>query len=289
MEKAPPHATEDGPSPKHRFNLKYAGRLGKFTNLAGDDPINQIRFMADQGLRALEDSHMQRRPVETQERIAHELTRLNMEMGTFIATANFAEPTFASGNKDLRDGVLKEVRDGLEVAKRLQAKWFTVVPGVLDPRLPKDYQTVNAIETLRYCCDLCEPTGMIMVLEPLNSWVDHPGMFLQTISQAYLICRAVASPSCKILDDLYHQQITEGNLIGNMDQAWQEIAYIQVGDHPGRNEPTSGEVNYKRIFRYLHKKGYQGLIGMEHGNSRPGAEGEQAVINAYKEVDNFDA
>ena len=272
----------------NRFKLKYAARLGKFTNLAGDDPIDQIKFMADQGFKALEDSHMQRRPVDLQRRIGRELARLGMEMGTFIATADFEKPTFASGNKDLREKVLHEVRSALEVAKRLNARWFTVVPGSADRTLPRNYQTANAIETLKHCCDVCEPAGMVMVVEPLNSQVDHPGIFLQTIAEAYLICRAVGRPSCKILDDLYHQQITEGNLIGNLEMAWDEIAYIQAGDHPGRNEPTTGDINYKTVFRYFYKKGYQGLIGMEHGAARPGPEGEQAVIDAYVEVDGFE-
>jgi hydroxypyruvate isomerase len=102
-----------------------------------------------------------------------------------------------------------------------------------------------------------------------------------------MICRSVGSPSCKILDDLYHQQVTEGNLIPNMDLAWDEIAYIQVGDNPGRNEPTTGEINYKNVFKHIHEKGYTGIVGMEHGNSKPGKDGEQAVIKAYTEVDAF--
>ncbi len=274
--------------PKHRFKLKYAARLEKFTSLAGNDPIDQLKFMADQGFAAFEDSNMQPRPVELQEKIGKELTRLGMEMGTFIATKDLEKPTFASGNKDLRQKVLTDIRAAVEVAKRLRAKWFTVVPGTVDHTLPPDYQTANMIDTLKYCCDICEPAGLVMVIEPLNHWVDHPNMFLHKISQAYQICRAVGSRCCKILDDLYHQQITEGNLIGNLDKAWEEIAYIQVGDHPGRNEPTTGEINYKNIFKHLYNKSYTGLIGMEHGNSRPGPEGEQAVINAYVEVDDFE-
>ena len=124
-----------------------------------------------------------------------------------------------------------------------------------------------------------------MVLEPLNPYRDHPGQFLQRIPQAYLICKAVASPSCKILFDIYHQQITEGNLIPNMDRAWEEVAYVQVGDNPGRKEPTTGEINYANVFAHLKKKGFTGIVGMEHGNSKPGKEGERAVIDAYRKVD----
>ena len=69
--------------------------------------------------------------------------------------------------------------------------------------------------------------------------------------------------------------------------AWEEIAYFQVGDNPGRKEPTTGEINYLNIFKHLHAKGFKGIIGMEHGNSKPGKEGEKAVIRAYRECDSF--
>ena len=126
-----------------------------------------------------------------------------------------------------------------------------------------------------------------MVLEPLNPYADHGGMFLQKSDQAYAICRAVDSPSCKILFDIYHQQITEGNLIPNIDACWSEIAYFQSGDNPGRKEPYTGEINYQNVFAHLHAKGYNGVIGMEHGNSEKGSKGEKAVIAAYRKADDF--
>ncbi len=126
-----------------------------------------------------------------------------------------------------------------------------------------------------------------MVLEPLNPWRNHPGLFLTKIPQAFMICQAVGSPSCKILDDLYHQQITEGNLIPNIDRSWDEIAYFQVGDNPGRKEPTTGEINYRNVFKHIHGKGFTGIVGMEHGNSKPGKAGERAVIDAYVSCDSF--
>jgi hydroxypyruvate isomerase len=126
-----------------------------------------------------------------------------------------------------------------------------------------------------------------MVIEPLNPYRDHPGLFLTKIPQAYMICRAVGSPSCKIVFDIYHQQITEGNLIPNMNSAWSEIGYFQTGDNPGRKEPTTGEINYRNIFRHIHSKGWTGILGMEHGNSKPGKEGELAVIDAYVACDSF--
>ncbi len=82
-------------------------------------------------------------------------------------------------------------------------------------------------------------------------------------------------------------QKNEGNLIKNIELAWDEIAYFQIGDNPGRKEPTTGEINYKNVFKYIYNKGYRGVMGMEHGNSKPGKEGELALIKAYRDSDDF--
>lgn len=269
------------------FKLKYAPHFGMFREHAGNDPVDQLKFMADEGFTALEDNGMMGRPVELQEKIAKEMARLHMTMGVFVAYANFGEKSFVTSDPDIREMLINKMKQAVEVAKRVNARWTTVVPGMFDTRLEWDYQTANVIENLKYCAEVCEEAGLIIVLEPLNAWRDHPGLFLTKIPQAYQICKAVNSPSCKILNDLYHQQITEGNLIPNIEKAWSEIAYFQVGDNPGRKEPTTGEINYKNVFKYIHEKGFNGIVGMEHGNSMPGREGERAVIDAYKYCDSF--
>ncbi|HVS13131.1 MAG TPA: TIM barrel protein [Thermoanaerobaculia bacterium] len=270
-----------------RFKLLYAPHFGIFRHHAGDDLVDQLRFMHDEGFRALEDNGMAQRPVADQERIAAELAKLGMTMGVFVAHTAWGQVSLASNDAEVRAKILADMRAAVEVAGRVGARWCTVVPGDSDKRVPWEYQTAAVIDNLRRCAEILEPAGLIAVLEPLNHWRDHAGVFLTGIPQAYEICRAVDSPAVKILDDLYHQQITEGNLIPNLDRAWDEIAYVQVGDNPGRKEPTTGEINYRNIFRHLHAKGYRGVVGMEHGNSRPGKEGERAVIEAYAWCDDF--
>ena len=261
---------------------------GCFAISAAPTSVDQLKFMADQGFRALEDNGMRDRTVADQERVGRELARLEMAMGVFVAhKINWTAPTLTSGESGARDAFLTEVRESIDVAKRVNAKWMTVVPGYVHPRLEMSYQTAHVIESLKRAAEILQPHGLVMVLEPLNTLRNHPGMFLTKVPQTYMICKAVASPSCKILFDMYHQQITEGNLIPNIDLAWDEVAYMQVGDNPGRNEPSTGEINYKNVFRHIHSKGFQGILGMEHGNSRRGAEGEQAVIDAYRQADSF--
>jgi hydroxypyruvate isomerase len=272
---------------KNKFKLKYAPHLGMFANSAGKDPIDQLSFMADQGFMAFEDNGMKGRSISTQNQMSAIMEKRNIEMGVFVAhDIYWQKPNLASGNLELRNEFLRHIKESIEVAKRVNAKWMTVVPGFVDLRKNMSYQTANVIESLKQASDILEPHGLVMVLEPLN-FRDHPGLFLSESPQAYQICKAVSSPSCKILFDIYHQQIQEGNLIPNIEASWNEIGYFQIGDNPGRNEPTTGEINYKNIFKYIHSKGFNGILGMEHGNSQPNKEGEQAVIDAYLEVDSF--
>ena len=161
-----------------------------------------------------------------------------------------------------------------------------MVPGRYNEHMAWDYQTANVIDIMRELSDIAEKGGLTIVLEPLNKH-DHPGLFLTGIPQAYAICRAVNSPACKIVDDMYHQQITEGNIIPNIDAAWSEIRAFHLGDTPGRKEPGSGEMNYHNIFKHIHEKGYDGVLCMEHGRSIPGKEGELALIESYRIADNF--
>jgi len=272
---------------KKGFNLKYAPHFWMFKHSAGEDLLDQLQFVADQGFTALEDNGMKGREVGMQEKIASKMANLGLEMGVFVAhTIYWNKPGLAGGDEDQRKEFLKEIRESVEVAKRVNAKWMTVVPGHIDPRQDMGYQTAHVVESLRRASDILEPHGLVMVLEPLN-FRDHPGLFLNKIAQGYDICRSVDSPACKILFDIYHQQIHEGNLVPNIDLAWDEIGYFQCGDNPGRKEPTTGEINYFNVFKHIYEKGFKGIVGMEHGNSKDGADGEKAVIEAYRKVDAF--
>ena len=271
----------------YRYNLKYAPHLGMFKEHAGKNPLDQLHFMADQGFTAFEDNEMRQRPMEMQEKMAKVMKERGLSMGVFVAhTIYWSKPNLASGDPKMRQEFLEEIKTAIPVAKRVNAKWMTVVPGHVDLRLNMAYQTAHVVETLKQASAILEPHGLVMVLEPLN-FRSHPGLFLSESPQAYAICKAVNSPSCKILFDIYHQQIQEGNLLPNIEKCWDEIAYFQIGDNPGRKEPTTGEINYKNVFKYIHNKGYAGILGMEHGNSKPGKAGEMAVIEAYQQVDQF--
>jgi hydroxypyruvate isomerase len=268
------------------FKLNYAIHDGMFKYNAGKDFSDQIRYGYDQGFRGIEDNGMMDRPPADQEKIGNLLTKLNMSMGVFVHAFDHwpVSTSLCSGDPVWREKFIKYTREAIDTSKRCTGKLITVVPGNYDRRIPFDYQTANILEALKPAAGLLEPHGIVMVLEPLS---DTPDLFLRHSSQAFSICKSVNSPSCKILFDIYHMQRNEGDLIPGIDRAWDETAYYQIGDNPGRNEPGTGEVNYKNIFKHLYNKGYKGMLGMEHGNSIPGKEGEIALVAAYREADSF--
>lgn len=269
-----------------KFKLKYAPSVGQFKAHAGDDPLAQIQFAADEGFTAMFDNGIMNRPPAQQEQIAAELAKRGMTLGPFVLYADFAKESFVLKDTAVRDMLLQKMKQGVETMNRTGCPWALVVPGRYNQNLAWDYQTANVIDNLRACLDVCAPAGLIIVLEPLNP-KDHPGLFLTKMPQAFAVCRAVNAPACKILDDMYHQQITEGNIIPNIDACWSEIAAFHIGDNPGRREPTTGELNYRNIFKHIFAKNYQGVLCMEHGASKPGKDGERAVIEAYRACDSF--
>lgn len=267
------------------FRMNYATHEGMFKNSGGADFIDQIKFAHDQGFRAIEDNDLLKRPVAEQERIGKTLAQLDMTMGVFVIEGGDNWKTsLTTGKPEFLDTFVKTCRTSVDTAKRVNAKWMTVVPGYFERKMPIGLQTANVVEALRRGAEIFEPNGLVMVLEPLS---DNPDLFLRTSDQTFEICRAVKSPSCKILYDIYHMQRNEGNLINNIERCWSEIAYFQIGDNPGRKEPGTGEINYKNVFKYIYDHGYRGVMGMEHGNFSPGKEGEAALIAAYRSVDTF--
>ena len=272
-------------SAQRKFQLKYGPHFGMFKAHAGEDLIAQIEFMADQGFTAFEDNGLMGRAVDVQEKIGAALARRGMTMGVFVIDGGDNWKTsLTTGKAEFRDKFLATCSAAVEVGKRVNAKWATVVPGYFERKLPIGIQTGNVIDILRAGAAILEPANLTMVLEPLS---DNPDLFLRTSDQAYAICRAVDSPACKILYDMYHMQRNEGDIIAHIDHAWSEIAYFQIGDNPGRKEPGTGEMNYKNLFRHIKGRGFDGVFGMEHGNARPGKEGERALIDAYVAADSF--
>lgn len=267
------------------FNMKFSPDFGIFKAASGDNIVDQIRWGYDQGFRAWENTGLKFRPVSEQESISKTVQQLGMEFGQFVGTMTFEHVTFAGNDVSAREAVLRDIRQSVEIAKRMNTKFVHNVLGMGDPKLAYDFQMANAIELLKRIAEIYEPHGIVMVMESMNHKIDHPGMFLHTIPQAYALAKAVGSPSVKVLFDFYHVQIEEGNVLRTLDHAYDEIAYYQLADNPGRTEPTTGEINFVNALQHLHDKGYRGFMGLEHSTGKPGKAGALAALEAYRVVD----
>lgn len=274
-------AANNSKANRTKFKMKFAPTLEMFKAHAGDNPIDNIKFIADQGFTAVYDLGLINRTPQMQEKIMAEVRKTGLEFGHFSLKTPWSGPTFVLNNDEVKKMIKERMQAGIELQKRTGVNDALFVPGRIEPKLSWDAQTVNLIENLRYCCELAEKSGLRLIMEP----VSDGGVFVTKTSQAKMICIAVNNPNFKFANDIYHMQITEGNIIKNIDNCWDYIGTFHTGDNPGRNEPTTGELNYKNILQHIHDKGYISIIGLEHGKSKLGKEGELALIKAYREVD----
>jgi hydroxypyruvate isomerase len=210
---------------------------------------------------------------------------INRELGLtpvqFTASPKRFNLGITQPGPERREEFERDIREAVAVAKKLGVKMVCVVAGEEVEGHSREEQTASVIASLKAGAKIVEPEGITIILEPLNILVDHPRQHVVTSEHAARIIKAVGSPNVKILFDIYHQQISEGNLSGNIRKYKDLIGYYQLADHPGRHEPTTGEINYPFVLKTIHDIGYRGAIGMEMS---PRSEPEKA-FEAIRRVD----
>lgn len=276
--------SETNPSDHSPFHPDFAPHLGMFQHHAGEDWAEQLEFIASVGFRTIEDTGLANRPLEIQQALGQKLSELNMKMGTFVACCDYGNPTFSSGNPHYQRKVLKEMETACEVAARTGAKYCTLIPGTRSNYISDEKQTENALQLLRRCTNIGESAGLTLLLEPLNHWPDSPKLFLHSAAQTADLCRKLNTPSCKLLFDIPHQATVTKDLFATLENVWDQVGYLQLGDDRGRKEPGTGNLDYPRLMQFIIRKQFTGPLGMDHGNSLPGKAGELAVLEAYENL-----
>jgi hydroxypyruvate isomerase len=184
-----------------------------------------------------------------------------------------------------REGFLKEVNLSIEAAKEIGAKQLVVLTGNELGGMPRSAQMSNAVATLREAAPILEKNGVTAIIEILNTYVDHAGYFLYYVRDGAELVDRVASPNVKLLFDIYHVQIMEGNLINNIRAHIDRIGHFHIGDVPGRHEPGTGEINYRNVFKAIYDLGdrFQGSAALEYGPVAPLEEN----LAAMRKLANF--
>ena len=161
------------------------------------------------------------------------------------------------------------VKDTIAVGKRLGCSCFIVTTGNEVEGVPRAEQHAACVRALKAAAPVAEDAGVTLVLEPLTLLVDHAGYYLSTSTEGFQILDEVDSPAVKLLFDIYHQQITEGNLTLNITNHIDQIGHFHVANHPGRHEPAVGEINYAHILTRIAETDYDGYLGLEFSPSDP--------------------
>jgi hydroxypyruvate isomerase len=254
--KSPAVAAEDTSTIGKTPHTKFAVNIEMwFTRLPFLDRIRQAALL---GFPAVEFWPWQGKDTGAVEKLTKELG---------IAVAQFSAWGFRPGLNDPKnhDAFVKAVEDGCKVAKKLDCKMMCVVGGDDQPGMTQEQMHKNIIAGLKRAAPIAEKHEVMLILEPMNIRVDHKGHCLYGSAPAIRICEAVGSPMVKILWDLYHMHITEGDLCGHVREGFaaKQIGYFQLADHPGRNEPGTGEIHYNRVLKEIHDHGYRGYVGLE--------------------------
>jgi len=185
--------------------------------------------------------------------------KFGLEVGTFGADVggSLVDP---SNRVKIPDALKRSA----EVAHKLGCKSLIVTTGNEIQGVPREAQHKSIVDGLKVAAKIMESERLTLCLEPLNILVNHKGYYLYTSAEGFQIIDEVGSPNVKLLYDIYHQQITEGNLIATITANIARIGHFHLADVPGRHEPGTGEINYKNVFRSISEAGYKGFVGLEY-------------------------
>jgi hydroxypyruvate isomerase len=235
--------------------------------------LERIRHAAELGFPAIEFWTWKDKDVEA---IAGLCEKLGLAVSQFTAWG------FHPGLNDPRnhDDFVKAIQEACQVAHRLRCSKMTVVGGDNQLGMTQEQMHRHIVEGLKKAVPIVEKARITLILEPMNIRVDHKNHCLYGSEPAIRICRAVGCPYVKINWDLYHMQITEGDLCGHLREGFPWIGYLQLADHPGRHEPGTGEIRYNRVLQEAWNLGYRDYVGLECWPSKDELEAAQAVYAA---------
>lgn len=267
----------------------FRSRFAPHLNLLPTAPegfLEQLQFAHDLGFRAWEENWLSRQKPELQEQIGAFARDKGMELGVTVITGGNGVQ-FHAPTKEGQEQILADMKKGVELARRTGQTNMTMIPGPRDESMPREKQIEKAVDLMRRCCDIVEEHGIILAQEPLSHGVQGGPPLIRSFEDGHLLCELVDRKSCKLLADFYHEgEIGNGDqLIENAEKAWDQVTYVQYGASPGRKEPGTGKLDYVAVTRWLRDRGYTGIIGMEHGASKQGQEGLDALLAAYRKID----
>lgn len=223
----------------------------------GADPLHQLQKTKEHGFNGLEFYRWQSLGD------LGEFAKAQEKIGIGIAAT--CTTCFNLVDASARDDYLAGLEATIHACEILGARSIITQTGNEMAGVSREIQRDSMIETLKHCADLLEGSDIILEVEPLNGLINHPGHFLQRSDESVYVIDQVNSPNIKLVFDVYHQQITEGNVIRNATDYIDRINHYHIADNPGRQQPGTGELNYVNILKAIRETGFAGFVGLECG------------------------
>lgn len=275
------------------WSLRYAPHLGYrppfqplFAATVGtDDPVEHVRFAAENGFAGVLYAAARGRPPVEQQRVGEAIAAHGLQAGCILYTTfdQVRNTSWATDSAEAREWIAAQLAEATAVAHRVGAQQLAVLGGA-DPQQPIAQQHAAFVQNLRYAADVVARDGLTLVLETLSR-KSIPGMLLQHMPDALAVVLAVDHPAVRLIFDTSHVQIMDGDLLFHLERAWDFIASVQLADNPGRLQPGTGEINFESVLRMLMQRGYQGLVELEHGWHQPGVESERRGLANLRRLD----
>ena len=225
---------------------------------------DRIRAASDAGLKAVEFHLWRDKPLDD---VRRALEETGVELSSFVV-----EPRRALVDPAQHDEFLQAVRESLDAAQRAGTGKLVVASGFLREGVSRAEHHAAAVDVLRRAADLAEKTPVTLVLEPLNTKVEHPGMYLDSTAEGLDMVAEVGSPHLRLLYDMYHSTVMDEDPADVLAGRFDLVAHVQVADVPGRHEPGSGTIDWPAHVQVLRDLGYSGAIGLEYKPTGPTLE-----------------
>jgi hydroxypyruvate isomerase len=189
---------------------------------------------------------------------------LHLKMDTILAQSDWGRRPVTMVKPEDREGFLADVRQAIVFAQKLEVPQIILMSGNDVAGRTHEEQYASMLESVKRAGDLAAKANLTLIIEPLNSKVDHKGVFLSTCGEGLKLVKESQNPHVKLLFDIYHEQVQVGNVIRTMREAAPNVAVFHIADNPGRNDPGTGEMNYENIYKAIASFGYKGYVTMEY-------------------------
>ncbi len=271
-----------GARPAHR--LRFAPHRGMFQYLAGESALEQIEFLSQQGFTALDDRYLLRRSSSEISWLSHALADRQMSWGASLIWEDYGSSildTANAGHMSFSATMSRAMQTAREIPEFNRG---IIVPGRLQEERSRIHQLQAVAEMFQPIAEASRQVGLELLLEPHGQLPGSEPMLLDSIEHAVELCERVGHPSVKIVYDVYRESMNGRDVIDDLSRWRSQIGYLQIGDVPGNKEPGTGSFPFHPLFRQLIDQEFAGIIGMDHGLSQPGSQGELAVLESYRNL-----